>query len=67
MIHLEVVKHILQGNAYEYNTCFQEGDVSILRGYTNSNWVEDCDEQKCIYGYLFQLGECPIMECFIII
>jgi hypothetical protein len=51
---LERVMHYLKGTSnYEIH---YSGNLKVLEGYSDSNWISDADEIKAMSGYMFMLG-----------
>ena len=51
---VERVMRYLQGTTnYEIH---YSGYLTVLEGYSDSNWISDADEMKATSGYVFTLG-----------
>jgi len=63
-VHLEATKHMLYHikGIQEFEIFYEVGDSNGLPGFTNADWVGDCEEQKST-SYLFQLHTGSITWC----
>jgi hypothetical protein len=60
--HWKAAKRIL---LYVYGTIqfgihYSFGGIPLLVGFTDSDWVDDLDDQKSTAGYVFSLGSRPV-------
>ena len=61
-IHLKANKRILRYvcATIQFGIHYNSGGTPLLVGFTDSDWVDDPDDQKTTTGYVFSLGLGPI-------